>query len=626
MKRSIGLLLLCIGLIIAAAIGPVEWFLWNRAPAHWADDTVKQLKEMGVPMPWKRAQWDESVGRGEFCVLCASVFSPATGEEEQLFSDVPPEHPAYTSINAACRSGWVAQADVFRPDDPLTREELLQICAKLIPLEEDQTLRHTATDVSQNLQPLVSAAVQSGLFYLYENEEFRPQEAVTKAGAAAVLCRILTSQKNGDAVRRAMLLDYLHRFERGEDLSSLCSGEEAERQAFRRDAVLPFFQDKSIKKSLQDLTLTLSPEGGKAVYTMNYAGREVTAETQFTTEQSDQGWLVSNSQTRFLAQQPVRLVWEYASRPDMEYANQNTASVVSPTWFKLIDEHETEVMPNDSAITETIYLSDYYSASLIKEAKKREQQVWALCSNGFSPDRTRQILSDDTLRTTLVQTIFSKAVQYGLEGINLDFENMYREDRDLFTQFVQECNLYAKECGVILSADVTKIEETSDFYSMCYDRAALSQCTDYIMLMAYDQHPRGSDIPGPIAALDWTEEGLTEVLEQVPAQQLILGVPFYTRIWETKDGQITDAPAASMEEVQSLIQEKNLTPLWNDSEQLHYVEYSENDCLYKIWVEDQNSITARIALIEQYSLAGIAGWSGGYETPQIWEVIDEKLK
>ncbi|MDY4975513.1 MAG: glycosyl hydrolase family 18 protein [Clostridia bacterium] len=626
MKRSVGLLLLCIGLMIVAAIGPVEWFLWNRTPAHWADDTVKQLEKMGVPMPWERDQWDETVGRGEFCVLCVSIFSPAAGEEEQLFSDVPPDHPAYSSINAACRSGWVAKAEVFRPDDPLTREELLRICANLIPLEQDQPLQNAASDVSQELQPLVSAAVQSELFYLYEGEEFRPNEPVTKAGAAAVLCRILTSQKNGDAVRRAMLLEYLHGFERGEDLSPFCTGQEAEQQSFRRDTVLPFFQEKGIQKSIKDLTLTLSPQGAQASYTISYGERKVKAQTRFTTQQEEQGWLVSDAQTRLMTQQPVRLVWEYASRPDMEYTNKNAANIVSPTWFKLIDEQETEVMPKDSLITEGLYLTDYYSAPFAKEAKKREQQIWGLCSNGFSPDRTRQVLSDDALRAALIQTIFSKATEYGLEGINLDFENMYQEDRDLFTQFVRECYLYARECGVILSVDVTKIEETSHFYSMCYHRGDLSRYADYMMLMAYDQHPRSSQVPGPIAALDWTEEGLTGVLEEVPADRLILGVPFYTRIWETKEGQVTDAPAASMEEVQALVEEKNLTPLWSDTEQLHYVEYAQEDALYKIWIEDQDSMAARIELIRQYSLAGIAGWSGGYETPQIWELIGDRLK
>lgn len=626
MKRSVGLLLLCIGLIIVAAIGPAEWFLWNYAPAHWADDTIKQLREMGVPFGWKRTQWDEEMTRGEFCVFCVSAFSTTPGEEEQLFSDVPPEHSAYTSINAVCRSGWVSKDETFRPDDSITREELLRICAKLIPLEADETLQSAATDVNESLQPLVSAAVQSELFYLYEDGTFRPSEPVTKAGAAAVVCRILKAQQNGDAIRRAILLNYLRSFAKGEDISGLCTGAEAERQSFRQSAVLPFFQDKDLKKSIKDITLTLTPEGGISHFTLCYPNRQVKSEMVWTTEQAEEGWKISDARFRLTADHPIQLVWEYASRPDMEYTNQNTANVVSPTWFKLIDEQETEVLPGDSAITETLYLSDYYSASFAKEAKKRKQQIWGLCSNGFSPDRTRQVLSDDNLRTKLIQTIFSKALEYDLDGINLDFENMYREDQDLFTKFVQECSLYAKECGIILSADVTKIEETSDFYSMCYNRSALSRCTDYIMLMAYDQHPRGSETPGPIAALDWTEEGLTGVLEQVPANQLLLGVPFYTRIWETKDGTVTDAPAASMAEVQELIQEKNLTSVWSETEQLHYVEYPNGGFLYKIWIEDQDSISARINLIQQYHLAGIAGWSGGYETPQIWDLINEKLK
>ncbi len=622
MKRSIGLFILCVCLIIAAMLLPADWFLWNKVPEHWADKEMEQLYQMGVSIPFSRNQWDDPITRGEFCALLIHAFSSDIGEETQIFSDVPAEYPYFSAINTACQNGWVSQAEVFRPEDFLTRQELLLICNNLMPLETDEPLQQIATDVEEDLQGLVSFSVQSGIFTLYEDNTFRPLESVTNTGAAAVICRILTTNKNGDGIRRALLLDYLHAFAEGKDASALCTEKEKERQQYRSESVLPFFKGKDINKSIKELVLTLTAEGGRADFTLCYPDRQIKSELLFATQQTEQGFRISDTKFRLLASEPIRLVWEYASRPHMEYTNQNKANVVSPTWFKLIDEKEIEVLPQDSEITENLYLSDYYSEDFAKEAKKRNQQIWGLCSNGFSPEQTRTVLTDVAVRKKLIEALFTKATAYHLDGINLDFENMYRDDKDIFSQFVQECNLYAKECGLILSADITKIEESSHFYSMCYDREALSRCTDYLMLMAYDQHPKGSDTAGPVAALNWTENALIGVLEQVPASQLLLGVPFYTRIWETAHGTVTDAPAASMAEVQKIISDKNLTTVWDEEEKNHYAEYQEEDNIYKIWIEDGDSISARIDLIKQYNLSGIACWSGGYENPDIWDLIE----
>ena len=130
---------------------------------------------------------------------------------------------------------------------------------------------------------------------------------------------------------------------------------------------------------------------------------------------------------------------------------------------------------------------------------------------------------------------------------------------------------------------------------------------------------------GSIASLDWTEDGLKGVLEQVDNNKLVLAVPFYTRVWEEEDGVVTDAPATTMQQMQDLIEEKGLAPVWNDEASQNYVEYSEDGKIYKAWIEDEESMVHRLGLVKQYHLAGVAGWSGGYETPQIWEVINREL-
>jgi spore germination protein YaaH len=291
-------------------------------------------------------------------------------------------------------------------------------------------------------------------------------------------------------------------------------------------------------------------------------------------------------------------------------------NVISPTWFHLADGSGT--------------VQNIADPAYVKWAQSRGYQVWALFSNGFDPKRTTDALATYDLRLKIIKQLVSYVQLYKLQGINIDFENVNVQDKDELTQFVRELTPFMHELNAVVSIDVTP-KSGSGNWSQFYDRKALSQTVDYMMVMTYDEYWASSPKAGSVASLPWVEKSVVQILQedQVPPSKLVLGVPFYTRIWteQTKDGQtaVTNK-AVGMDAVRQLLADKKLTPAFSPDTGQNYVEYTEDGKRNRIWIEDETSVKARIELVKKYDLAGVASWKRGLELPETWTWIRDALE
>jgi spore germination protein YaaH len=312
----------------------------------------------------------------------------------------------------------------------------------------------------------------------------------------------------------------------------------------------------------------------------------------------------------------VVLVWEQVDRitPDPSSLGEMPGlNVVSPTWFHLAD------IPGE--------VENRADMRYVNWAHSRGYQVWALFSNSFDPERTSVVLRDSALRDKVISQLLIYADVYKLDGINVDFENVYLADGPYLTQFMRELTPLLHSQGLTVSIDIT-VRSTSPNWSLFLERDKLAQVVDYVMLMAYDQYPHGSKVSGPVSTIPWTEWTITTTLEEVPKDKLVLGVPFYTRLWkETREnGQTTVTPRAlGMEGIALWLKDENVTPEYQADTGLLYAEKKAGNVTYKVWLEDVQSMKKRIDLVNKYDLAGVAAWRRGFETPDIWEVICENL-
>jgi spore germination protein YaaH len=225
----------------------------------------------------------------------------------------------------------------------------------------------------------------------------------------------------------------------------------------------------------------------------------------------------------------------------------------------------------------------------------------------------------------MIKQLLSFAQMYQLEGINIDFENVALKDKVNLVQFVRELSPFLHEQGLVVSIDVT-VKDGSDTYSKFMDRRAVNDSVDYMMVMSYDEHWSTSQTAGSVSSLPWVEKGITRIIEEdaVPASKILMGLPFYTRIWTEQD-KVT-SKTVSMEVVQKLIKDKKLTPVFDIASGQNYVEYTEGNKKMKIWIEDAKSMQSRIELAKKLDLAGVASWSRSFETPDIWTVIQSGLE
>lgn len=320
-----------------------------------------------------------------------------------------------------------------------------------------------------------------------------------------------------------------------------------------------------------------------------------------------------------LAGQKINLTWDaiYNRQPDLkQMPAMDGLNVISPTWFELVD---------NSGKIQGKATHEY-----VEWAHARGYQIWALFSNGFEPDRTTEVLASAEKRFFMIQQIVAFAELYQLDGINIDFENVYTEDSDNFLQFVKEITPILHEQGIVVSIDVTP-KSNSEMWSLFLNRPSLGKVVDYMIVMAYDEHWGSSPKAGSVASLPWVENSISRIIEedQVPPNKLILGMPLYTRIWSetpNEDGTIkVSSKAIGMLRADEIIAEKQLTPQLDESSGQNYIEYIEEGIKQRIWLEDELSIAARVDLVHQYQLAGVATWQRAFHKPEIWKVIEQSL-
>lgn len=316
---------------------------------------------------------------------------------------------------------------------------------------------------------------------------------------------------------------------------------------------------------------------------------------------------------------PISLVWdyysEYVTAPDRSGTTINGVNVVSPTFFTLkrLGKGDVEENVGDEG------------KKYISWAKQNGYQVWPSISNNSYIDTTAEVMRDYKLREKLINKILEYITTYELNGINIDFENMYAEDKDKFSQFLAELRPRLNEIGAVLSVDVTA-PDGGETWSMCYNRNSIGKIADYIIFMGYDQYGVSSTKSGSTAGGDWVETNINKFLGQegVEADKLILGIPFYTRLWIERNGKISSRDTVSMKAVNKALP-ANVNKKWDENLKQYYVEYKKNGATYKMWVEDEKSIEAKLDLVNQYHLAGAAFWEKDMEPNSIWNLVSSKL-
>jgi len=289
-------------------------------------------------------------------------------------------------------------------------------------------------------------------------------------------------------------------------------------------------------------------------------------------------------------------------------ANTQGLSIDSPSWF--------ELSAADGSITDT---SDQVVVDTFKE---QGIKVMPLVHNQFNKKMTTEFLKNNTAQQAFIKTLTSKLTQLGVAGINLDFEEVAGTDRAAYTSFVTALAKAVHDKGMQISIDLPR-GSLSWNDRTAYDHTALSAVVDTIIIMAYDEHWKGSEVPGSVAGLNWVEEGVKQFLSYgIPRNKLMLGIPFYVREWKLDStNKLVSNRAIFMKEIPKLIADTNAQGEMDpESGQMKY-KYVKDGFTYLFWAETENTVKARIDIAKSYDLAGVAAWRLGYESSDLWTMM-----
>lgn len=279
-------------------------------------------------------------------------------------------------------------------------------------------------------------------------------------------------------------------------------------------------------------------------------------------------------------------------------------NVVSPTWYRLSD--------NEGNMTSLV------SENYIKRAHMIGLDVWAMVDDQSADSDNKQIFTYTSKREKIINQLVADAINYGIDGINVDFEYITSDIADDYIQFIRELSVKCRINGIVLSVD-NKVPEASNAY---YNLAAQGEVVDYVIIMGYDEHWGVDSGSGSVASLPWVTQGVADTVAVVDSNKVINAIPFYTRIWtEDSQGNVIDTSAVGLGVAEKQLANMGVTPVWVENVGQNYGEYTEGENVVRIWLEDAKSIEEKLKLISQYNIAGVAAWRLGLEDEEIWNTI-----
>ena len=285
-------------------------------------------------------------------------------------------------------------------------------------------------------------------------------------------------------------------------------------------------------------------------------------------------------------------------------------NVIAPTWFFL-----DSVSGDQTSLASSEYVETAHSLGM---------QVWAVM-NDFdgkvsSAEDTMAALSSDVVREKLVADTVAMTMEAGADGINIDYEKVSEECAPYFLQFVREMSIGCRKAGLVLS-----VCDYVPVYTKYMNRKEQARVADYVVCMCYDEHSVGSPEAGSVSSISYVKSGIEDTLEEVPAEQLIAAIPFFTRLWKTTSEEAPDSEAFGMSEAQKWVDEHGIDINWENEAAQNYVELQDGTVYYQMWREDAASIEEKMKVIEEADIAGVAEWKLGLETPDVWGVISGHL-
>lgn len=274
------------------------------------------------------------------------------------------------------------------------------------------------------------------------------------------------------------------------------------------------------------------------------------------------------------------------------------------------------IVPDDTRMLE---LADSYGVDALL-------LVSTLGEDGtFNNELSSRMFRNQEVKTRLINELVTTAKSKGYRGVEVDFEFLGRENAEEYVAFLAELAQALRQNDLLLFVALApKIsdDQPGDLYEG-HDYFGIGQIADYVILMTYEWGYQYGP-PGAIAPISNVEAVVQYAVGEIAPEKILLGIPNYGYDWPLPyvKGE-TAAEGISQERALARAAEVGAEILFDETAGAPYYNYLRDGVQHVVWFENASSVASKLALVEEYDLAGISIWNIMRYFPQLYRLINE---
>ncbi|MEO6916691.1 MAG: polysaccharide deacetylase family protein [Chitinophagaceae bacterium] len=279
--------------------------------------------------------------------------------------------------------------------------------------------------------------------------------------------------------------------------------------------------------------------------------------------------------------------------------NISKLNLVIPEWLFIDSKADTVKVQKDDRAYEVMKKS---GVSIMPILSNNEGEI-------FHGDAVKRIINDKAKRERLIRDVTNELLKNKFVGVNVDFEELQQTDDTALLNFIKEFSDTLHSHGLLLTMDVIPFNDD-------YDYKALSQYTDYLFVMAYDEFS-SETAPGPICDQKWIQAAIDDAVKKIPTSKLILALAGYGG-YDWPKG--SSAESVTYQKVLNIARDEGGTIKFNnDTYNLDFTYNDDNNVPHQVYFTDAATAFNSMRFATEYGLAGVALWRLGAEDSRIWD-------
>jgi spore germination protein YaaH len=239
------------------------------------------------------------------------------------------------------------------------------------------------------------------------------------------------------------------------------------------------------------------------------------------------------------------------------------------------------------------------------------------CQNGAVIDN---ILNDQALRQQWLTGIMNEVNANGYDGVMMDFEAGYPQDRDAYTAFVTDlaAELHAESKMLAIAVSAKTADVPNHPRSTFFDYNGLSAQADALFVLCWGVH-WATSAPGAQDDMTWERQVVAYISTLPRVSKFILGMQLYAMDWPNGGGSGSPATAMEYQDVINLAASEGVTPTRDSTADAWTFTYTDASGVnHTVWFTDSSTEADRISLAVQSGLGGVGVWRLGREDQRLW--------